>query len=213
VNWQVNYALEIFNKQGGPSTAEHIDGDTIKILTPNRPDVLALILADDKITEAMVSQYHQKVPELDFLCGYRKTCIWEGGAIKYLEESQVGWGTFGTLASAASDGTANTASHKEYFFSDRLIKQYGPVQSVEREFDRIYHITLRKGQNFKLAMILEYEPTADAVRSLWQSFGPVDVIWNINPNGNPTKEAIQAGHELGCEVLKWYDLKEFIRNR
>jgi hypothetical protein len=60
-------------------------------------------------------------------------------------------------------------------------------------------------------MIGEYEPTADAVRSLWNKFGPVDIVWNINPNGNPSPEAIEAGNELGCGVMKWDDLKEHLK--
>ncbi|MBZ8135189.1 hypothetical protein CLD20_18080 [Afifella sp. IM 167] len=57
-------------------------------------------------------------------------------------------------------------------------------------------------------MIADYEPTADAVRNLWDHFGPVDFVWNINPNGSPSPEAIDAGNELGCEVGKWEELNQ-----
>lgn len=56
-------------------------------------------------------------------------------------------------------------------------------------------------------MIADYEPTADAVRTLWERFGAVDIVWNINPNGTPQPEAGEAGRELGCEVMKWGELK------
>ena len=59
-------------------------------------------------------------------------------------------------------------------------------------------------------MIAEYEPTADAVRSLWARFGPVDIAWNINPNGSPSVAAIDAGRELGCKVIKWDELKDYM---
>jgi hypothetical protein len=59
-------------------------------------------------------------------------------------------------------------------------------------------------------MLADYEPTADAVRTLWEQFGPVDIAWNINPNGNPSAEAIDAGNELGCKVMKWDELKEYM---
>ncbi|EDE2548595.1 hypothetical protein GBG34_22200 [Salmonella enterica] len=62
-------------------------------------------------------------------------------------------------------------------------------------------------------MLLEYEPTADAVRSFWERFGPVDVMWNINPNGEPTNNALEAGRELGCGVMKWSELKGLILRR
>ncbi|TPI21145.1 hypothetical protein FJW10_10135 [Mesorhizobium sp. B4-1-1] len=60
-------------------------------------------------------------------------------------------------------------------------------------------------------MIADYEPTADAVRTLWEQFGPIDIVWNINPNGSPSPEAIAAGQELGCEVMKWDELREYLR--
>lgn len=60
-------------------------------------------------------------------------------------------------------------------------------------------------------MIADYEPTADAVRSLWDQFGSVDVVWNINPNGNPSPEAVDAGAELGCRVMKWDELKDYLK--
>lgn len=59
-------------------------------------------------------------------------------------------------------------------------------------------------------MVADYEPTADAVRTLWEQFGAVDIIWNINPNGRPSPEAVGAGKDLGCKVMKWRELKEHL---
>lgn len=211
MTWQIDYALQNFENPNGLSQAEHLRGETIKISTRDKPDVLAVISAADTIDKRLAEQYHQKEPDMDFLCGYRSTCVWEGGAISYLEENQIGWGSFGTLTSAALDGNANIASHKVFLFSDRLIRQYGLVSGVSREFDRVYRLTLKNGRSFRLGMIAEYEPAADAVRSFWDTFGPVDVMWNINPNGNPTQTARDAGHELGCKVVKWEELKSHMK--
>lgn len=211
MNWQIKYALENFLKSGGLSTAEYVSGDVIKILTRGRPDALAVVSAAHTIDVAMAAQYKKDVPGIDFLCGYRTTCVWEGDAIKYLEENGIGWGSFGTLCSAVLEGNANTASHKVFSFSDRLIRQSGFVKRVERKFDRVYDVTLKNGRSLRLGLVAEYEPTADAVRSLWDRFGPVDIVWNINPNGNPTQSAIEAGHELGCEVLNWEGVKEYMK--
>jgi len=211
VTWQVNYALENLNA-GGQLAAIHLQGDTIRVIAPGQRDVVAIISADEEIDECQARRYHDQEPNLDFLCGYRKACIWHGGAIEYLRNNQIGWGTLGTLSSAALEGKVNTASHKEYFFSDRLIRQFGIVAAVNREFDRIYTIFLRSGRKIRFGMILDYEPTADSVRSLWDKFGHLDIIWNINPNGDATKAAINAAQELGCKVVKWDGMKEFLRD-
>lgn len=212
MNWQITYALANFAKPGR-STAVHVEDDLIRVMTPDQPDVLAAIAPGETIDLATATYYRQRFPAMDFLCGYRSSCVWEGDAIRYLQDHGVGWGSFGTLSSAALDGKANTASHKTYFFSDRLLRQYGRVAQVVREFDRVYRVTLKNGVVFRLGMIAEYEPTADAVRSLWDRFGPMDVAWNINPNGSPSKEAIDAGNELGCKVTKWEELRDYIHQR
>jgi len=207
VNWQIRYALASFAREGR-STAEHVGGDVIKIMTPDRPEVLAAITTAETIDQATAAHYREHVAGLDFLCGYRAQCVWEGGAIQYLEENDVGWGNFGTLASATLKGDANSAPHKVYKFSDRLLRQYGRTAKIDREFDRIHRVTLHSGATFRIGMIAEYEPTADEVRSLWARFGPVDIVWNINPNGTPQPAAAAAGRELGCEVMKWDELKD-----
>lgn len=207
MNWQIRYALASFAKDRR-STAEHVGGDVIRIMTRDRPDVLAAITTVETINQATAAHYREQVEGLDFLCGYRAQCVWEGEAIRYLEENHVGWGNFGTLGSAALKGDANSASHKVYKFSDRLLRQYARIAKVDREFDRIHHITLQSGATFRIGMIADYEPTADEVRSLWARFGPVDIVWNINPNGTPQPAAVGAGRELGCEVMKWDELKD-----
>lgn len=210
MSWQIRYALAYIAKQSG-LTAEHVDGELIRIVARDQPDVLAVISAAYEIDAAMAASYLESYPGADFVCGYRKSCVWHGEAIRYLERAGVGWGSAGTMTSAALDGAANKASHKTYLFADRLLRQHGRVQEVYREYDRVHRIRLVSGTVLRIGMIADYEPTADAVRSLWDDFGRVDIIWNINPNGNPSPEATRAGNALGCEVMKWEALKEHLR--
>jgi len=213
VNWQIRYALASF-KEERRSTAEHVEGDVIKIVEEARvgshlahPNIVQVLDfgQDDSGVYYLVLEW---VDGLDFLCGYRSQCVWEGKAIQYLEQNRVGWGNFGTLCSAALDGNANSAPHKVYKFSYRLLLQHRLIATVDREFDRIHRITLLNGATFRIGMIADYEPTAENVRALWERFGPVDIVWNTNPNGSPPPEACGAGRELGCEVIKWDELKE-----
>lgn len=212
MKWQVKYALENTNKRlGSVGSAEHVNGDAIKISIRNRPEIFAVISESAEITIDEVVQYHEQYPAMDFLCGFRSECVWTGEAISFLTNAKIGWGSSGTLSSALSDNNVNTASHKDYFFAYRLINQMKKhFRNIEREYDRVFTIVLNNGKKIRVGMLLEYEPTADAVRSFWEQFGPVDVIWNINPNGNPTKLALEAGHQLGCGVLKWVELKHLI---
>lgn len=213
MSWQVNYALENIHKSHGAGSAQQISDDAIKITMPNRPEAIAVISAEQLITTGMAAQYHANYPAMDFLCGYRKECAWEGGAIRYLESTGIGWGNAGTLGSAIHTGDIKTAAHKEYFFSYRLIRQMKSVSNLNREYDRVFNMTLASGRSVRVGMITEYEPTADAIRTFWDRFGPINIAWNINPNGNPTPSAIEAGRSLGCEVVKWEELREILQRR
>ena len=213
MNWQVNYALKNLWAHHGAASAQHIRDDAIRITMPNRPDVVAIVSAAYAINAELAMRYHADFPDMDFLCGYRKECIWEGGAIRYLENNTIGWGNAGTLGSAIHTGDVNTAAQKDYFFSYRLIRQIRSVTNLDREFDRVFTMTLASGRTYRVGMIMEYEPTADAIRTFWDRFGPIDIAWNINPNGHPTQNAIEAGRDLGCEVMKWDELKVLLRNR
>lgn len=213
MNWQVNYAIENISQGLRNVTVEHVRDDAIRIVMPSKPDVIAVISAAYKIGIIEVVRYHEDFPNMDFLCGYRKLCIWEGEAIKYVEGKKIGWGSSGTLISAILKDEVNTAAHKDFYFAYRLIEQNRFITELDREFDRVFRVTLTNGNTLRVGMIMEYEPTADAIRTFWETFGPVDIAWNINPNGNPTQNAIEAGKDLGCMVVKWDELKELLRNR
>ena len=211
MNWQVKYAIKSLN--GSRCTAEYLHKDSIKLSCMTQPDEIVIISGLDLITEADARKYLEDEPEAAFLCGYRSTCIWEGGAISFLMENGIGWGNFAALNSAYLEGGLRTAFHKVYAFSYRLIKQYDYViNNIELEFDRVYRVTLKNNDRLRIGLLAEYQPTADCIRSFWDTFGQLDVIWNINPNGNPTKEAIQAGEDLGCKILKWENLKIYLKS-
>lgn len=211
MKWQIKYALQHLNDGMGRSEAEHLGGEVIKIITRGKPDVIAAISDTMTINQEIAEHYVQGTPKIDFLCGYRKECVWEGDAIMFLQANSVGWGNSGTLASAAMNGNANIAEHKTFAFAARLIHQYGIVESAKREYDRVFQVKLKNGRGIRIGMIEDYEPTADNVRSLWERFGPVDIAWNINPNGTPSKSSKIAGEELGCEVLKTGGLKAYMQ--
>ncbi len=213
MNWQVTYALKNILETHGSASAQHVRDDAIRITMPDRADVVAVISAAYTINAELAMHYHADFPNMDFLCGYRKECVWEGGAIGYLESNTIGWGSAGTLNSSIRTGDVSTAGHKDYFFSYRLIRQMRSISNLDREFDRVFTMTLANGRIFRVGMIMEYEPTADAIRTFWDRFGPINIAWNINPNGNPTQNAIEAGRALGCEVIKWDELRILLQNQ
>jgi len=211
MTWQVKFARSNVTGVAGVTSVEPEGNEALRITVQDQPDVLAVISPAHRMNAAAAARYHDQYPTMDFLCGYRTSCIWEGDAIRYLEENKIGWGTIGTLNSVLPKGSVNSAAHKDFVFSDRLLRQTRSVANIVREFDQVHTVTLVSGRTLRIGMIMQYEPTADSVRSLWDQFGAVDIAWNINPNGRPTQDAIEAGRELGCEVVQWDDLKAIMK--
>jgi len=90
MKWQVRYALQNILENLKEVSACHIDGEAIAIEVPGQAKAIAVISAADVINSELARQYHLEYQDMDFLCGYRKGCIWEGEAIKYLEGNGLG---------------------------------------------------------------------------------------------------------------------------
>lgn len=211
MNWAIKYALENLAERDDIS-ADLVADNVIVLRADNTPDVVAYISDAHSIEYSSVGTMAASHPEIDFICGYRKTCIWHGDAIAYLKTQSIGWGSFGTLTSALFDADANIAEHKVFRFAARAIRQMGGIV-CEREYDRIVNVTNGYGKSMRIAFAEDYDPTADVVRKLWEKFGPVDVICNINPNGRPTSGAHSAAEELGTKILKLGETMSIISKR
>jgi len=211
MKWQVEYALNYlhnrFQKQG---SVEHVSGDTIKISIHDRTVILAAISESNRITIEIAKKYREEFPHIDFICGYRKNCLWEGEAIQYLTTNGIGWGNIGTLKDAIKNDYVNTASQRDYSFHYRLLTQTRTIKKIDREFDRLVKVSLMSGRNLRIAMLLEYEITADVIRTFWGAFGPVDIMLSVNPHARPTSKAIEAAKDLGCEVMEWSEIKALL---
>lgn len=213
MKWQIKFAWKNISEISKVEKVVPVGDEALKISIRDHADIIAVISEAVTITADLAVKYHSAFPNMDFLCGYRKECVWEGQAIDYLEAHSIGWGNAGTLLDAVQNGAARGLSHKHFFFSYRLLKQSRVYTKLVREFDRVFTITLNNGRVLRVGMILEYEPTADVIRSFYDRFGPIDIAWNINPNGDPTTEALKAAETLDCRVMKWDELREVLRSK
>ena len=92
MKWQVKYALANLNKESKQDCARYVENDFIEITIAGKPDVLAAIYGGYDVTKEIAEKYVQQNPDIDFLCGYRKDCVWEGA---------VNWHRYGSIPLAA----------------------------------------------------------------------------------------------------------------
>jgi len=132
----------------------------------------------------------------------------KGNAILVAEMHGMGWGGLGTLMAAVADGDAETAQPKEYRFAQRLLEQHKNVDIAYRIYDEIFRLERKQGDELLVAILNDYEMTADNVRTQYETYGPFDIIYKTNPNGRPTSEAYAAAEALGIEI---HNSKEIMR--
>jgi hypothetical protein len=88
-------------------------------------------------------------------------------------------------------------------FVERGLCQHDRVLSFDRIFDRLYQIRRKGLPEITVAMLNEYELTADHLRTARDRYGQFSVAVITNPNGQATSSAEEAAETLGVEILKW----------
>jgi hypothetical protein len=77
------------------------------------------------------------------------------------------------------------------------------VTHLTRIYDRVFRISRRKLGDVTVALVNEYELTAEHVRSTREIYGAFDAILKTNPNGRTTDAARAAADDLGIGIFKW----------
>lgn len=142
---------------------------------------------------------------LDFIVNIPKEALWAGSAIDLLEAQGLGWGGVKDLFSALGTEHVRGFISKEYLFIERIFREHGSVESYERLSDRVYRLKRRGKDDVVVALVNDYDVTADSVRTAWDRHGPFTDILANNPNCRWSDEANQAAEALGVNLLTLSD--------
>ena len=142
---------------------------------------------------------------VDFIANIPKEAMWTGSAIDLVEAQDLGWGTIKDLFSALGTEEVRGFVAKEYVFIERIFREHSSVLSFERVSDRVYQLKRRGKDDVVVALVNEYDLTADHVRTAWDRHGPMTDILANNPNCRWSEEASQAAEALGVKLLTLSD--------
>jgi len=159
-----------------------------------KPAVLSLILHEKRITRAIVEKYLNE--DHEFVMNIPKAGVWDGTAIEYCQTLGLGWGGMGDLVVAARDEQLSLQP-KEYRWATDMLRKHGNTLSVNRLMDRLFEVERANGPTLRVALVKTYDLTADEVRTAYDDYGPFSVLFDNNPNGRPTVEALEAAASLG----------------
>lgn len=198
-DWTVNQLW----KHNEVITVEPIGEIVIKIQRKKYAPIFSAILSEHRVNRGSIESVFDHGGKVQFVANVPQDSIWTGDAIAAAHEYNLGWGGFGDLMSAINLESVERFQKKEYEFVERGICQHDRVKDYERPFDRVF-LLFRKGlPEIKVAIVHEYELTAEHVRATRDKYGEFSVIVKTNPNGNITSMAQEVGEGLGVEILKW----------
>ncbi len=140
--------------------------------------------------------------DAELIINVPKEAIWTGEAIKAAKNANAAFGGMKELHSAMWDESPRLFVDKEIAFVERALSQHSLVTGIERVHDRKYRIQRKRGGDFTVVLINEYEVTADHVRTAQSRYGDFDAVLITNGYGTATTNAKNAAASMGAEVFK-----------
>ena len=165
--------------------------------------VTSAILNENRVDRRTIESVFDHNGRVQFVANIPRDSVWMGDAIALVRANNLGWGGFGDLMSAINLESVEGFQKQEYSFVERGIRQHDRVEHYERIFDRVFLCFRKRLPEIKVALVYEYELTAEHVRAAREKYGEFSVIVKTNPNGNITGAAQQVGTGLGVDILTW----------
>lgn len=170
------------------------------------PSFIAVLLDMQRVAGVDVDSAVSAVPGLKFVSNIPRNSVIDGSAWTHAAARQVGLGRMGDLMRALREPDVAAYQNPEIRFIERGLRQHSAVADFRRLDDVRYEI-LRSGMpTLLVAMLNNYEVTADVVRSAWDKYGPFEVAVATNPNARETTSAAVAASALNVGVLRWGQL-------
>lgn len=140
---------------------------------------------------------------VEIIANVPKESYWTGGALRLAHDNKIATGSYGDLLRVLDLQDVRTFQPKETEFVERGLRQHGRISSFERTYDRLYRISRKGLPELTVAMLNEYELTADHLRTARDRYGEFSVAVITNPSGSATSSAEEAAQTMGVEILKW----------
>jgi hypothetical protein len=144
-------------------------------------------------------------PELgvQIIANVPKESYWTGVALRLAHDNNVATGSYGDLLRVIDLQEVRAFQPTETEFVERGLRQHDRISSFERVYDRLYRISRSGLPDLTVAMLNEYELTADHLRTARDRYGQFSVAVITNPNGQATSSSEEAAQTMGVEILKW----------
>ena len=150
---------------------------------------------------------------VEIIANVPKESYWTGGALKLAHDNNIATGSYGDLLRVIGVQDVRAFRPKDTEFIERGLRQHNRIASFDRIHDRLYLVRRNGLPDLTVAMLNEYELTADHLRTACDRYGQFSVAVVTNPNGSSTSSAEEAAQSVGVEIHSWRSFFRRLNNR
>ncbi len=197
------WVADYLRKAGKVSKVEVISDQVLRVARSNYDPFVAGIVSLKCVGEDDVRPLVTPQLGIEIIANVPKESYWTGGAIRLAQDNNIATGSYGDLLRVIDVEDVRTFQPKETEFVERGLRQHDRILSFDRVHDRLYRVSRKGLPDLTVAMLNEYELTADHLRTARDRYGQFSVAVITDPNGRATSSAEEVAETLGVEILKW----------
>ena len=194
---------------GNLRRAEHVLGvellsnQVLRVSRDQHAPYVAGIVSAKRVEEDIVRPIIETELGVEIIANVPKESYWTGGALRLARENNIATGGYGDLLRVIRLPDVRAFQPEETMFVERGLRQHDRISNFERLHDRLYRISRNTLPDVTVAMLNEYELTADHLRTARDRYGSFSLAVITNPNGSATASAEETAQIMGVEILKW----------
>jgi hypothetical protein len=192
---------EALSRHTDVSRAEPLDNGVVEIYRKRDCSFVVGVVSAALVERTTIEELaHDN--RVEFICNIPREAAWTGDAIGLVCQRHIAFGGIGDLFSATGGkGLVRDFVRSEFGFIERIFDLHSAIARVERVYDRVYRLLRLALPPVTVALINEYDLTADHIRTAWQRYGPFTDVLANNPNCRCTAEAKDAAKQLKVKLL------------
>ncbi len=181
-----------------------IDGTFIVVDRPVMGSVVVAFVKSRVLDEHNLRSLVEKHPDVKYVVNIWKDACIMGDAYKLSEACGISFGSMGDLRAALRERDIADYVPPETRFRERIFRQHDQIASFERLDDSRYRLVRQDLPPVIVYICLDYEVTADGVRTAIDLYEYFDAYVTSNPNCTSiSTEACAAAKQAGRKVLIW----------
>jgi len=199
----INWVAGNLREAGSVSKVEVLSEQVVRVSRNRFSPFVAGIVSAARVEPDVVKPLVNVEFGVEIIANVPKESFWTGGALRLAHSNNIATGGYGDLLRVIGTENVRDSRPKETKFIERGLRQHNRISDFEQIHDRLFRISRNGLPDLTVAMLNEYELTADRLRIARDRYGQFSLAVITNPNGRATSAAEVAAQNMGVKILKW----------